>query len=69
MGPISYRETKDYARDLDLNSDAADFMWDVIHRLDTSFLKIVNEKAEAEAEIEKMKRKEGFGGRRGTPRH
>jgi len=47
LGPISYREAMWLADDMELDPDAKEFMWDVLHKVDSEYLRLVNEKIEA----------------------
>lgn len=48
QGPISYREAMLYADEMEMGPDLRSFMWDVIRRVDSKFLKLLGDKLQAE---------------------
>jgi hypothetical protein len=46
-GPISYREVRGYANDMELDPDTTEFLWEVLKKVDAAFLKFLNDKIES----------------------
>jgi hypothetical protein len=48
-GPISYREVMTYADDYEMGPNRREFLWDVIEKVDRSFLNLLAEKTKQES--------------------